>query len=64
MRRQNIPGVLDYRALANLHRPQSRAALAAAIREMHQRGLLPRDIAMHLRMDLGDMIDLLRERRR
>jgi hypothetical protein len=60
---RRIGGLIDYEALRQLHRPQSRTALAAAIREMHQRGLLPRDIAMHLRMDLGDVIDLLRERR-
>jgi hypothetical protein len=60
---RDLIGARGYDDFAQQHRPQSRAALGAACRELHGRGLMPRDIAMHLRMDLGDVIDLLRERR-
>lgn len=40
-----IGGALDYRKLAELHRP---ADPSAEIRNLHSEGLKPRDIASHL----------------
>jgi hypothetical protein len=58
--RNSIGGTIDYR---DLYRPQTRAGLAAAVRELHSRGLRPRDIAGHLRLSLTDVLAALREPR-
>lgn len=46
--KRNIGGMLDYHALALLHRPTDADGLRAAAAEMAARGLKPRDIATHL----------------
>ena len=45
-----VDGALDLTARARQHRPQDRATLRAAARELASRGLTPTDIAAALRL--------------
>jgi hypothetical protein len=69
----SIPGYLDLHALAMLagsshdaraqeHRPTEPAALAAEIRRLRRTGLTPRDIAVALRIGLGQVLEALESR--
>jgi hypothetical protein len=61
MTRRTVPGQLGYHELALLYRPTDPAALKAEIRRMRSRGLLPRDIATALRLDLAAVVEALRD---
>ena len=50
MTRRTIGGVLDYRLLAQLHRPVSQQQLAVEARRLHHQGLQPQDIGEALGM--------------
>ena len=56
-----IPGGLDWRAQADLHRPTDRGAVAAEIRRLVANGLKPRDVAAALRLGLGQVLEALRD---
>ena len=58
---RNIGGVLDWRDLADAHRPEDPAEIAAEIRRQFAGGLKPRDIATLLRVPLADVLDALGE---
>lgn len=46
----SIGGTLDYRLLAQQHRPTDQAALAVEVRRLAQQGLKPLDIAAALNL--------------
>jgi len=46
--------------LATLHRPRDPAGRAPAVRELHQLGLKPRDIAQAIRAPLPEVLEALR----
>ena len=54
-----IPGALDYRALAELHRPVDEAGFRHAVQQLATQGLRERDIAQHLKLDPGVVRRLL-----
>jgi hypothetical protein len=58
-RRASIGGALDYRRLAELHKPADAAAIAAEIRRLHGDGLKPRDISIALRISLETVLAAL-----
>ena len=60
LQRRTIGGALDYRVLAELHRPRDDASLAAECRRLHATGLTPRDVATALRVDLANVLEWLR----
>jgi hypothetical protein len=47
--------------LANLHRPTDPVALASEIRRLRETGLTARDISVALRLDIGAVLEALRE---
>jgi hypothetical protein len=47
----SIGGILDYRALAELHRPTDEEAVAREARRLRQNGLTERDIGQALQLD-------------
>ena len=49
--RATIGGVLDYRVLAELHRPRDATALSREARELAAQGLTERDIGQALGLD-------------
>ncbi len=55
----SIDGTLDYRLLAQQHRPTDQAALAAEVRRMASQGLRPRDIAAALGMNVVLVLHIL-----
>jgi hypothetical protein len=55
----SIGGTLDYRRLADRHRPADEAGFAAAVRQLAAQGLRERDIAQHLKLDPGAVRRLL-----
>jgi hypothetical protein len=61
MTRKTIGGALDYRVLAELHRPRDDAALAAECRRLAAIGLRARDVATALRLDLGEVLAILKQ---
>jgi hypothetical protein len=63
MRHRSIGGWLNYRALADLHRPRTREGMALAVRELIRQGLRVRDVADALNISLTDVLDAIRERR-
>jgi hypothetical protein len=56
---RTIGGPLDYRLLAQQHRPKDQAALAAEARRMADQGLKPRDIAAALGMNVVLVLHIL-----
>jgi hypothetical protein len=56
-----IGGRLDYRALANLHRPREPQAIAAEIRRLAASGLKAADIATALNMAIEQVRQILAE---
>lgn len=57
-----IGGALDWRRLAEQHRPHDLTALAAEVRRLHaEQHMTPRDIAMALRLPITDVLDALVE---
>jgi hypothetical protein len=59
---RNVPGQLDYAALAAMFRPSSRDALAAEARRLHGCGFTATDIAEMLSLAPGAVLSLLTER--
>jgi hypothetical protein len=57
---RRIGGELDWRALADRHRPRDPGALAREIRRQVASGLKPRDVASAMRLDLGQVLAALR----
>jgi hypothetical protein len=53
-----IGGALDYRQLAQLHKP---ADPSAEIRRLHGEGLKPRDIASHLGLHIDIVLRAIRQ---
>ena len=52
----------DWRLLADMHKPTDPAAIAVEIRRLHSDdGLTARDISNTLRLDLGVVLQALRE---
>ena len=52
----------DYTKRANFHRPTDPTELEAEMRRLRAEGLKPRDISVALRLDLGAVLNALRER--
>lgn len=57
-----IGGALDYRVLAELHRPSDPALLKAEICRLADSGLTPMDIAIALRIDPVLVREMLKEK--
>jgi hypothetical protein len=57
--RAAVGGQLDWRRLADLHRPTDRDQLAAEIRRLRASGLMPRDISTALRIALPVVLEAL-----
>jgi hypothetical protein len=51
MTRPTVGGSIDYRRLAELHRPTDEQAIACEIRRLHQQGLTERDIGAALQVN-------------
>ena len=60
--RGTIGGILDYRRLAELHKPSDQDSLHAAAVELQSRGLMPRDIAQALGLSEAAVTVLLERR--
>lgn len=58
---RTIGGVLDYRLLANQHRPPDDAAIAEEVKRLSRSGLTSRDIAQALQLSWPAVEQLLRE---
>ena len=58
--RQMIAGI-EYADRARMYAPSDREALAAAIRKLRHDGMRPRDISVALRLDLGAVVEALRD---
>jgi hypothetical protein len=56
-----MPAAFDWRLLADMHKPTDPAAIAAEIRRLAATGLKPRDISNTLRLDMGAVLEALRE---
>lgn len=54
---KNSP-LVDYRRLAQLHRPTDSAGLARAVHDLLAQGLTPRDAAQALQLPLGWVINV------
>jgi hypothetical protein len=50
---------LDWRQMANLHRPTDPALLAAEMQRLAAQGLTPRDISVALAIDIGVVLEAL-----
>jgi hypothetical protein len=59
MTRPTIGGPIDYRRLAELHRPADPNRLATEIRRLHRDGLTAQDIAAALRIDVVQVATIL-----
>jgi DNA-binding NarL/FixJ family response regulator len=59
-----IGGVLDYRLLANLHRPSDPVALKLEVIRLSASGLKARDIAQALQLSWVAVEQMLREEQR
>jgi hypothetical protein len=57
--RPTIGGQLDYRRLADLHRPRDPSAIATEVRRLHATGLTAQDIAAALRLAPDHVLTLL-----
>ena len=72
MRRRHVPqytpagprqghGLVDWRQMADKHRPTDPQVLAAEIRRLYGTNLKARDIAIALRLDLAVVLDALKD---
>jgi hypothetical protein len=61
MSTKNIGGAQRYDQLANANRPHDEQSLARECSRLRLTGLTPRDIATALRLDIGEVLELLRE---
>lgn len=52
-------GQYDWRVLADMHRPANPEVIAAEIRRLRLTGLMPRDIANALRVDIVVVVTAL-----
>jgi len=57
--RNHIGGHLDYSVLAQRHRPADLQQITKEIHRLHTDGLTPRDIAMAMRLDHAEVINIL-----
>jgi hypothetical protein len=55
----HIGGELDWRRLAEAHRPTEPSALAVEVRRLHGTGWSARDIASALRLDIVFVLELI-----
>lgn len=53
----------QWQLLADMHRPADPQAIGAEIRRLHQSGLTVRDVAVALRLDLGQVLTAISETR-
>lgn len=55
-----IPGGLDWRLLADMHRPTDPVAMASEIRRLATSAFNARDIAVALKLDVAYVLEALR----
>lgn len=58
-KRSSIGGLLDYRVLANFHRPVDHAAVVQEVQRLHRNGLPLRDIGAALGLDHIAVLEIL-----
>lgn len=59
--RTTIGGPLDYRLMADLYKPSTKGGIRLAVAELLRQRLKARDVAAALRIDLAEVLGVMRD---